>query len=989
VAVRGSTGDIYVTRNEFENVEVFARSFLFGSAAQPTFTAEFISGTAVDQSTGDVFVIDSIAETVSRFHADGTPSGFSGQGGSNAISMVFALSPSESQVAVDSSGTETDGNIYVARGEGVGIKMFDDEGNSLGELTESSEGGLGACVGVTVDPSGNLYAGCAEKIHKYEPSGATPAKADNVLNFAFSGVTGLAAGAGPTAGYLFATHFFGSTAKLDAATGVEKYEVDPGGSDATVSVNPANGHVFLAQGESVKEYNAAGASPSEVSTTALPTSAKGVAVRGSTGDIYVTRNEFENVEVFPSEEPPEYELTIDTSGGTGTGTVECEVEESGTPEACAEKYLEGTKLALIPVPGEHSHFREFEAGAGSAQSVCEASPTCEFEIAEDASVKAPFDLNTHTLTVEASGEGEVSATTGSISGCEEAGGTCSGAYAEGSTVTLEATPGAGKKAVWSGCTSAVGDTCEIEIPNSNATVEVLFEDAGERTLSVAVSGAGSVSAVPPPTPVSGGISTCAAGPSGECEATYLDGQTVKLQATAPAHRKLSWSASGAAASTCTAAGTSPCTITVGANPITVTATNVPITHTFTVTQAGNGTATVECKEDAGSFSTAACTAPFNEGHQVTIKTTPAAHNTFVGYSSGGGSATSCNGVTASECSFTIEADSALTETTNTITHAFTLTKAGTGTATVECKEDAGSFSTAACTAPFNEGHQVTIKTTPAAHNTFVGYSSGGGSATTCNGVTASECSFTLETDSALTETTNTITHTFNVTKAGNGVGAIACKEGAAGAFGTCGKAFNEGSQVTIKVTPAAHNTFVGYSAGGGSATSCNGVTAKECSFTIEVDSALTSTINKTTHTLGVTLAGSGSGTVECKVGSGSFGACSGPIDEASKVEVKASAASGSTFAGFSGGTGSASSCTASPCTLTLEADSALTATFNANPTEGGGGGGSTPPPAPAPAPAPTPTPTPKPLKCKKGFVKKKVHGKARCVKVKKHHRKRK
>ncbi|HEX3734889.1 MAG TPA: M36 family metallopeptidase [Solirubrobacterales bacterium] len=51
---------------------------------------------------------------------------------------------------------------------------------------------------------------------------------------------------------------------------------------------------------------------------------------------------------------------------------------------------------------------------------------------------------------------------------------------------------------------------------------------------------------------------------------------------------------------------------------------------------------------------------------------------------------------------------------------------------------------------------------------------------------------------------------------------------------------------------------------------------------------------------------------------------------------------------------------------------------------GGSGGGSNP----SPTPAPTPTPAPKPkLKCKKGFKKKTVHGKARCVKVKrKHHR---
>jgi CSLREA domain-containing protein len=43
-------------------------------------------------------------------------------------------------------------------------------------------------------------------------------------------------------------------------------------------------------------------------------------------------------------------------------------------------------------------------------------------------------------------------------------------------------------------------------------------------------------------------------------------------------------------------------------------------------------------------------------------------------------------------------------------------------------------------------------------------------------------------------------------------------------------------------------------------------------------------------------------------------------------------------------------------------------------------------PGPTPTPTPTPKPKPKPLKCKKGFVKKKVGGKSRCVKVKKAHK---
>jgi hypothetical protein len=50
------------------------------------------------------------------------------------------------------------------------------------------------------------------------------------------------------------------------------------------------------------------------------------------------------------------------------------------------------------------------------------------------------------------------------------------------------------------------------------------------------------------------------------------------------------------------------------------------------------------------------------------------------------------------------------------------------------------------------------------------------------------------------------------------------------------------------------------------------------------------------------------------------------------------------------------------------------------------GGGSSPPPATTP-PATTPPPAKKPIKCKKGFKRKTVKGKAKCVKVKKHHKK--
>lgn len=50
----------------------------FGSANQPTFGEP--EGMAVDQATGDLLVIDSGNQTLSRFKPDGTPDNFSALG---------------------------------------------------------------------------------------------------------------------------------------------------------------------------------------------------------------------------------------------------------------------------------------------------------------------------------------------------------------------------------------------------------------------------------------------------------------------------------------------------------------------------------------------------------------------------------------------------------------------------------------------------------------------------------------------------------------------------------------------------------------------------------------------------------------------------------------------------------------------------------------------------------------------------------------------
>ncbi len=486
----------------------------------------------------------------------------------------------------------------------------------------------------------------------------------------------------------------------------------------------------------------------------------------------------------------------------------------------------------------------------------------------------------------------------------------------GRTVELIATPGSGEKAVWtSGCTSSAGNTCEVQIQDgADATVVVEFESAGEIPVSVEVEGEGKVSAGGSPAPITGEISECEDS-AGECDAKYQGGDVVTLTSTPAAHQKLVWTVEHAEATTCTGSA-SPCTITVGSQAIVVKAVAQPITHTLGITLAGTGTGTVECKFGAGAFGS--CSGPHNEGEAVEVKATPAPHSTFAGFSAGTGSAAAC---TTSPCSFTLEADSTLTATFTAITHTVAVTTAGTGTGTVECKFGPAAFGS--CSGPHNEGEAVEVKATPAPHSTFAGFSAGTGSAAAC---TTSPCSFTLEADSTLTATFTAITHTVAVTTAGTGTGTVECKFGAA-AFGSCSGPHNEGEAVEVKATPAPHSTFAGFSAGTGSAAAC---TTSPCSFTLEADSTLTATFNSIARTLGTTLAGTGTGSVECKVGAGSFGACASSYNDGTELALHGAAAPHSTFAGFSAGTGSAAGCSgASDCTFTIEADSTVTATFTA------------------------------------------------------------
>lgn len=163
---------------------------------------------------------------------------------------------------------------------------------------------------------------------------------------------------------------------------------------------------------------------------------------------------------FVHEPVEEFDLTIETDG-SGTGEVECELEEG--PGPCASTYPEGAEVKLIPLPDPGSEFVEFSEACGGLE--------CELTMEEDSTVIVTFDLVGPRLMIETDG----GSGTGTVK-CEADSGpleACAPAYLEGTELVLVASANPGSQfAGWSApCT---GDPCELPPLEEDTVVTVTF-----------------------------------------------------------------------------------------------------------------------------------------------------------------------------------------------------------------------------------------------------------------------------------------------------------------------------------------------------------------------------------------------------------------------------------------------------------------------------------------------------------------------------------
>ena len=268
-------------------------SFGSGSLSNP-------QAVAVDQSSGDVYVLDVGSASIVRFDATGKPANFSALSGNVLDGASGAdLTPegsfsfdsnSAAQVAVDNSGGATDGYVYVANSFAGVVDVFAATGAYVGEITDAGAELLmgGEACGVATDPSGNVYLSYfGAHIDKFIPIDTNPAH-DTFVAPQLTALNQNCNVAVDSGGKVFASTWeTGPLTEFDSLGASSGSEVD--GVSRAVAVDPVSDEVYVDEGDKVAQFSAGGATRTGQSGVGtLSGSSYGVAVRHSTGDLYVS-----------------------------------------------------------------------------------------------------------------------------------------------------------------------------------------------------------------------------------------------------------------------------------------------------------------------------------------------------------------------------------------------------------------------------------------------------------------------------------------------------------------------------------------------------------------------------------------------------------------------------------------------------------------------------------------------------------------------------
>jgi sugar lactone lactonase YvrE len=277
----------------------------------------------VRQSNGDVYVIDKGNGVVDTFNASG-----------NYVSQVGSFSfGGDPDIAVDNSGTASEGNLYVLPEFGP-LSAYDSSGTLLYQLSATPNNNFGDVCGTAVDSSGTLYVAdfSNHTIYKFDSSGTFLATIP--VGFSPCDI------AVDTDGTIWAVQWNVSLHKL-APDGTDLGVIDSQ-SPRGVGVDLVSHHVYAVHDSSIIEYDPSGIMVSEFGALA---GSRGVDINGATGNVYVSSNPAggSRVEIFGTvvtTGPPTVVSQPASNITNSTATLNAAIDPAGFDTTCVFQYVD-------------------------------------------------------------------------------------------------------------------------------------------------------------------------------------------------------------------------------------------------------------------------------------------------------------------------------------------------------------------------------------------------------------------------------------------------------------------------------------------------------------------------------------------------------------------------------------------------------------------------------------------------------------------------